>query len=225
MSNEEHDSTAVTTPRGNTWSELTTRLCPFARGNAVAIAAVAIAVALMAGVPANGTVIDFDDVPAQGQSIAYDRYKSAGVLLGSTGLALEIKGGSWTNTLPNALGTIDGNGSVVIEFVLPGTTMPGVVSTVSFYIVTWLSQPSAIQWAVEAYDLAGNPAGSIARTSGPGFVTFAYDHADIHRVVYSPLANGQAMDTLTFDTVVPEPVTVLLLTGAIFFVARGPRRS
>lgn len=163
--------------------------------------------------PTRGAVINFDDVHIGGgvQPIAGDRYKNYGVLLSAAPGGLDVwYAPDYANTRPNTLGTSEHSEDIIIQFVLPGTTAPGAPDVVSFYT----TGQSSFTWSVRAYDLAGQLLDS-QTAAGPVLVSFSHAIPDVHEIVVSPVVGYGGIDTLAFDTIVPEPSTIgLLALGA-----------
>ena len=173
---------------------------------------------------ARADTITFDDVPGTGlRPIAGDRYQSQGVLLSTNGTGLFVSGNGTQNVL-----FASNNSRVIINFVLPGTTTPGVTDSVSLFTIG--SNALGTFSSAQAFDINGNLLGTRSASSGAQLV---FSVAGINRVVFTPaVLDSGSIDTLTFNTptaaspsAVPEPATTVLLgTGLLGVVGAARRR-
>jgi hypothetical protein len=177
---------------------------------------------------ARADTITFDDVTGTGlRPIAGDRYQSQGVLLSTNGAGLFVNGGGTTNVL-----SAGGPAQVTINFVLPGTTTPGVTDSVTLFTVG--SNALGTFSSAQAFDINGNLLGTRSASGGAQLV---FSVAGINRVVFTPaVLDFGSIDTLTFNTptaaapsAVPEPATLILfgtgLTGVIGAARRRRRQA
>ena len=177
---------------------------------------------------ARADTITFDDVPGTGlRPIAGDRYQPQGVLLSTNGAGLFVSGGGTQNVL--SAGT---SARVIINFVLPGTTTPGVTDSVTLFTIG--SNALGTFSSAQAFDINGNLLGTRSASSGAQLV---FSVAGINRVVFTPaVLDGGFIDTLAFNTptaaspsAVPEPATMILfgtgLAGVIGAARRRRRRA
>jgi hypothetical protein len=177
--------------------------------------------------PVRATVIDFDDVPGIGERpIARDRYLAQGVYFPPPIDQAVVNGPSTsTDTPPNWLQ----GPHVWIEFMVPGTTTPGVTDSISFYI-TFQGDPQGVQPAHVALGGLGALGQSplfeerfVPPTDGL-LVSFTRATSDVHWLVFEgwwDTASG--VDTLTFGEIVPDPGTLAVLGVGILAAARSRR--
>ena len=75
-------------------------------------------------------------------------------------------------------------------------------------------------WSASIYDPNGDLLDLVSGTANAIQISFSRPTGDIHRMVFSPSPDAEAMDDLAFGPIVPvpEPTTMLLIgTGALGF--------
>jgi hypothetical protein len=177
-----------------------------------------------AGQTAAAAIIDFNDFSHFGaMPIDGDRYQAQGVLLETTGLRLEAAGPAAAPVL-YYVRVPDGFGDIIVRFVLPGTSDPGVTDHVSFDVIDSGSPSPA--WSASIYDLNDNLLDQQVGASGDSMpVSFDSTVANIHKLVISHPSNG-GIDTLAFGDIIPEPAgLVLLAAGGLLLTRRRLRKN
>jgi hypothetical protein len=195
---------------------------------------------LLAG-SAQATTITFDDVaissPPAVISIEGDRYADLGVLLatdGNRGLSVY---GIFTDYLEDggqaAFGNQNGfaRGSLVITFVDPLTGDDAHVAEASVRVAD-VQTGSGSSWLVQFFDIDLNMIHQETGTSNDEVdVSFSDEGPSIHRIVFFPSVESEAIDTISFSALVtpppvPEPGTFASLAlGTLGLWARLGRRS
>jgi len=186
-------------------------------------------VAMSVGVAQAGAVIDFDGTPVG--PIAGNLYKDSGVLLSTdAGSHLEVCGPvSYTNTPYNYLCAIKstcGDSRIIVDFVLPGTTTPGLTDIVVFY----LTDPEAgtgATWKAEIFGY-GNVLidTKTGNTNDEISVAFTRLNKEISRMIFTPSEDYEGIDTLSHCDVVPvpEPASLSALGFGIMGIIFSRRR-
>jgi hypothetical protein len=185
---------------------------------------------LFCAAPGMATTIDFDDIPGSGvRSFLGDRYESLGVLISSDPGAGTFAFGpaSDTNTPPTFVygsSTAGGtaNASLIIDFVLPGTAIPAVTDLVSFFAYDAEGGIGSL-WTAAIYDLGLNLLDTFSSMTNDEILV-SFSMPGIHRLVFTPSADLEGIDTLSFNEPagVPEPGTLALL--AVGLLTLGLRR-
>jgi hypothetical protein len=188
----------------------------------------------LAGTPqiVGAGTIDFSDLPIGGYHIVSgDQYQSQGVLFSTNGAALQANRNLPTDNFICGTSTpaLGGNcdSQLIVDFVLPGTSIPGYTSSVDFFVINDSAPTSTFLISVFG------PGGALL-TEIPGamFTPFSLfrPEGDINRVVLTPLVSLHALGApfnfgeITSAPAVPEPGTLALVTaGVLAIVAR--RRS
>jgi len=182
---------------------------------------------------AQAILVNFDDVPGSGiQPIAGNRYIDVSVLFSTTGAGMFVFGpATYTNTPPNygyASTYSSGeaaNAPVIIDFVLKGTTTPGLTDICIFY-VTDVPEEETGTWTAVAYGLGGGVLDSKSGTGSNVPVVFSGPTKQIARVIFTPSDDFEAIDTLSHCDVVPvpEPASLSVLgLGALGLIFRRRR--
>jgi len=163
--------------------------------------------------PAFADIIDFEDlypgrVPAK-------RYISQGLTLTTDGTDVVAVSSSNAHTgeiwVYGNIGSLAA-GDVIATFSIPGTETPGITDAVSFHVVG--TGGDSIPWSTYIYGLDGGLLDS--DTSLNTYIQFNRPTKDVHRLVFSPSLDLQGIDTLSFNTITPEPTTIILLSlGAV----------
>ena len=180
------------------------------------------------GVAQAGAVINFDDLPSYSK-IPYDHYKAQGILLSTPGAAVWEGYDPEANTLPNICFAswgdyVSADAPIIVDFVLPGTTTPGVTSIVSFYLMD-SEFGTGGTWKAEIFGAGGNLLDSISgNTNDEIFIGFARPTHEIARLVFTPSEDREGIDTLAHCDVVPEPASLSILAlGALGLIFRRRR--
>jgi hypothetical protein len=185
----------------------------------------------LAGRAGAATTIDFDEftVPGfRGPPFDGDTYINRGVRFRTTGVGLFLGGARGldsTDTPPNEIYASSETGNnfadrpVIAEFVLPGTTTPATVGSVSFFVSDGPGEVANERWSAEIFGLDGRSLSRKTGTETLARVSFNRPQGDIARLVFTPSADLESFDTLTFD--VPEPAAALpLVIGAAVSLRR-----
>ena len=177
------------------------------------------------------TTINFDDIPGSGsRAVAGDFYKSLGVLLSSdTGGAIFAYGPAGdTNTPPTFVyGSSTGGSSadkqVIVDFVLPGTSIASVTDFVSFYAYD-ADTGVGSAWSAAVYDIGLSLLGTFSSSTNDEILV-SFSTPGIHRLVFTPSVDLEGIDTLNFNApgAVPEPGTVGLLAAGLLALAASKR--
>ncbi|MGI8995831.1 MAG: hypothetical protein ACR2GW_04075 [Pyrinomonadaceae bacterium] len=132
------------------------------------------------------------------QPIAGDRYRAQGVLI-------SIPGGPvinpWDRSHTPWGGLSSGgvaNQPVTLDFVVPNTTTPGRTGAVSFFVCGTEPGQTAT-WRAVAYTSAGVALQTIEGTTDAE-VVFTRAQGDISRIIFTPTAGHELLDTLRFNT-------------------------
>ncbi len=163
----------------------------------------------------NATTVNFDEIAGSGvRGFAGDRYQGSGVRFSTPGAGLFVFAATYTNTIPNYLyGSSSASGSladqaIIMDFVVPGTTMATSVDQVSFYVVDVDTGAGSI-WQASAFDLTNTLLQTVSGNLN-GQVLVSFGNLGLHRIVFSPSIEDEGIDSLTFQSV-PEPPTSLIL--------------
>jgi hypothetical protein len=158
--------------------------------------------------------------------VAGDHYRAQGIIFSTNGSYLFADDDpSIANTAPNSFYASSSNfgnadSEIIMDFVVPGTSIPATTDQVSFFVVDVPYTPNGT-WNASAYDLSGNMLLTTSSTAVTAQVLLARPTADIHRVIFTPSYEDELIDTLSFTTPVPEPSTLTLLAlGALGLLCR-----
>jgi hypothetical protein len=171
-----------------------------------------VAVIALIGGFASASTIDFDELPCDaGYVVPHDQYRADGVLLSTDGAAIICSPSFIAQSQPNYIGgtpslpplTGGAMHDVIVDFVLPGTDVPGVVSSVSFWVVD--SSPISQWWVVLVRDVDGNLLEVFYGLAQTHHFEISRPEADIAQVVFSPSTDWEGFDTLAFSEIVPVP--------------------
>jgi hypothetical protein len=190
------------------------------------ISVAAFAAGLAVASLASATTIDFNDIGGGPgiRSFSGTQYQPLGVVLGSNGGLYAYDDNVGTNTPPvwiygSTSGGSSANGTVIINFVIPNTNTGTDVANVSFYSYD-VEAPSASQWQAQAFDSSNAVLQTITGTGSQDLISFNFPN--IRSVVFTPSADLEGIDTLSFDgaaAAVPVPSAVIggvvLLAGTV----------
>jgi hypothetical protein len=184
-------------------------------------------IALCVGTAQAGATINFDDVPSQ-TVLAYDQYKAQGILLSTPGGNVWAISETEANTSPNICIGWDNYGftPIIVDFVLAGTTTPGLTGIVSFYLMD-ADIGIGSTWKAEIFGV-GNVLldTKTGNTNDEIFISFPRMNQDIARMVFTPSDDFEGIDTLSHCEVVPvpEPTSLSVLAlGALGLLFRRRR--
>jgi hypothetical protein len=184
----------------------------------------------VAGPVVAATTINFDEfsVPTfRGPPLDGDTYVNQGVRFRTTGVGLflsGLRGNDSTDTPPNIIYASSeatnnfGDRPVIVDFVVPGTTTPTTVGSVSFFVADGPAETLRERWSAEIFGLDGTSLSRQTATDQLARVSFNRTHADVARLVFTPSIDFESFDTLTFE--VPEPASAALPVIAAGLILR-----
>ena len=194
----------------------------------------AVILAMSAGCAQAGALVGFDDLimpPYSYQQIGGDRYMAQGMLLstvnGWIGLHNELDG--ITNTSPNYCFAWNGftYSEIIVDFVVPGTTTPGLTDICTFYVTDFTGENEEQgTWTALIRGVNGIVLDSVSGTGSNVPVAFSRANKDITQMMFIPSSDKEGIDTLAHCEVVPvpEPASLSVLAiGALGLIIRRRR--
>jgi hypothetical protein len=179
------------------------------------------------------TTIDFDEfvVPNfRGPPFDGDTYLNLGVRFSTTGVGLFLAGARGldaTDTPPNEIYGSSETGNnfadrpVIATFVVPGTTTPTTVGSVSFFVSDGPGEVALERWTAQIFGLDGRSLQSQTGTDTLARVSFVRTQPDVARLIFTPSGDLESFDTLRFE--VAEPASAALLGVAACLGLAGSR--
>jgi hypothetical protein len=167
---------------------------------------------------ADMVTIDFDDLilPPSGELLITNQYQDSGVLFSGEGdfsglVFPEGKYGTahFGNSSPNIMHMGLRNEATTVSFVIPGTTIPTVATSISFLVGDGDSDSET--FTVSFFDLGGNTllSQTYTTTTNGQLIQFSGEAASIKFLLEPYSQSGETLDDLSFN-VVPVPGAVLL---------------
>lgn len=183
---------------------------------------------------ARAAVIGFDAVDASGGPVSVtDEYRDEGVLFEGlfvrnvAGQVYYTSGpGAGRTSFPN-VGVINDESPfsllVTARFVVPGTAIPGVMQGTA-RAVFFDSEIGSLLVRMTAYDLLGEILDSKeVLTTAANYAYVEVSGWNISRVTLEADVDGTTFDQFSFDRVVPEPTSGLLMLAGMCVLARRRR--
>jgi hypothetical protein len=112
----------------------------------------------------------------------------------------------------------------VVQGVVPGTIDRDKTDAVSFYVSDFLETDEMIEeWIAAIFDSSHNVLETQVGNASNALVSFSRPFPDISRATFGPSQDQEGIDTLTFNTPVPEPELISLFLVSIGLAAASLR--